>query len=1039
MSIEIAKYQFHSWARRGISGNILEPDDLGSGAGAQLERAEVAIGVKLNGAAQNKNFLLIGPGDIIGVNRDMIVRTEPLNVVTNFEPNYLPFLEFYDEEFAWRYTPAAPSGSKLRPWLQLLVLKEDEFQRSQRQVPLPSINILSKTVFPPMTETWLWAHMHSNANIPASELTDYEKWLTTLNQTVNDDPDQLYSRLICPRKLLPSTAYYVFLIPAFETGRLAGLEQDTRTTPAQAPSWDNNGAKGEMPFYFEWAFRTGVDEDFESLVKQLEPRPMDPKVGIRDMDCSRPGFVRADDPSLELDPTSPKIIGLEGALKAPTTKSTVFPDPPAANSFQVQLQGIANLPYTVTGQPNSKDPIISVPIYGSNHAKLSANEEVMLDITQGNWVNDLNKDPRTRVSGGFGTSVVQNNQAAFLRKAWAQVGSVVAANQLIRFSVFMMKVALQFTLTTVSKFKPPVLLAVSKPVLSRILGSPTTIYQQLQVSKTPTALFSGAFRRLVRPQGKFIKKLSPSGNFDYSSLVTAVTNGDLDAGPIAITPAGLPNTQDIAGQITGAPIPGWLQWLINNRILVLILLLILAVLLAFIAGIVVALVVAAAAVGAYVYLNNQQASRQDAATVANALVDPQAELDRLATVPQQPAFSLKLASEAAAPAPTPAAAGEDSVEAANFRTALLDADKRFALQPPVVEKTVFAMDNGFAKVSAAIHPHVSFPLRLASRVKFPGYIPIAQPDKIFPAMAYPDIDDPMYKYLCAISQELLMPNIKLIPPDTISLVETNPKFIEAYMVGLNHELGRELLWNEYPTDQRCSTFRQFWDVKGIIEPAPALTPAQLTESYKDIKPIDTWTRPSLLGGHLRGSPPGTQTPQAVLVIRGELLKRYPNTLIFAQKAIPGATPDGPDIDLNLTNTTFPTEVKFPLYHAEATPDIRFYGFQLTIGQTKGTEPTPGFSDNLGWFFVIQEVPGEPRFGMDVTYGNPDHPAWADLSWANFTDPNMSFITAAKRPAISVSDDNFRWGKDAAGMAYILFRKPGMVAVHASEMLANLDT
>ena len=51
----------------------------------------------------------------------MIVRTEPLNWITNFEPNYLAFLEFYDEDFAWRYTPAAPNGVKLRPGCLLLV------------------------------------------------------------------------------------------------------------------------------------------------------------------------------------------------------------------------------------------------------------------------------------------------------------------------------------------------------------------------------------------------------------------------------------------------------------------------------------------------------------------------------------------------------------------------------------------------------------------------------------------------------------------------------------------------------------------------------------------------------------------------------------------------------------------------------------------------------------------------------------------------------------------------------------------------------
>ena len=59
------------------------------------------------------------------------------------------------------------------------------------------------------------------------------------------------------------------------------------------------------------------------------------------------------------------------------------------------------------------------------------------------------------------------------------------------------------------------------------------------------------------------------------------------------------------------------------------------------------------------------------------------------------------------------------------------------------------------------------------------------------------------------------PNINLIPPNSITLVETNQRFIESYMVGLNHEFARKLLWREYPTDQRGSYFRQFWDVKGI--------------------------------------------------------------------------------------------------------------------------------------------------------------------------------------------------------------------------------
>ena len=58
-----------------------------------------------------------------------------------------------------------------------------------------------------------------------------------------------------------------------------------------------------MPVYFEWFFRTGESVDFEALVKPLEPRPMDTRVGIRDMDCSRPGFVRAGNPALEIPAT----------------------------------------------------------------------------------------------------------------------------------------------------------------------------------------------------------------------------------------------------------------------------------------------------------------------------------------------------------------------------------------------------------------------------------------------------------------------------------------------------------------------------------------------------------------------------------------------------------------------------------------------------------------------------------------------------------------------------------------------------------------
>src|SRR5436190_7388454 len=154
MSITVAKYTFSSWLRKGIGNRITEPDNLGLGASAVKERSRVPIDVMLNTAPVHKDFALVGPGDIIGLNPDMVVRTEPLNWITNFEPNYLPFIEFYDEDFLWRYTPARANDTRLRPWLSLLVLEDggtpesSEFTRNEKRLPLPSVTVKSAGALP---------------------------------------------------------------------------------------------------------------------------------------------------------------------------------------------------------------------------------------------------------------------------------------------------------------------------------------------------------------------------------------------------------------------------------------------------------------------------------------------------------------------------------------------------------------------------------------------------------------------------------------------------------------------------------------------------------------------------------------------------------------------------------------------------------------------------------------------------------------------------------------------------------------------------
>ena len=145
------------------------------------------------------------------------------------------------------------------------------------------------------------------------------------------------------------------------------------------------------------------------------------------------------------------------------------------------------------------------------------------------------------------------------------------------------------------------------------------------------------------------------------------------------------------------------------------------------------------------------------------------------------------------------------------------------------------------------------------------------------------------------------------------------------MVGLNHEFARELLWREYPTDQRGSFVPP---VLGRVaaSSAPQTTRSQ-REALRDIPPLHRWRAALRARRPRQPRAPGQRERDLVLVIRGELLKKYPNAVIYAQRARVGsATPDGTidpakerDARRPSTRTQPPPRdiVKTPLYEAQA--------------------------------------------------------------------------------------------------------------------------
>ena len=356
-----------------------------------------------------------------------------------------------------------------------------------------------------------------------------------------------------------------------------------------------------------------------------------------------------------------------------------------------------------------------------------------------------------------------------------------------------------------------------------------------------------------------------------------------------------------------------------------------------------------------------------------------------------------------------------------------------------------------------IDPRVTLPAFTFAGLSFPAHLVAINVELFREAMAYPVIDIPMYKPLLGLSAEHFLPNIDKIPPNTITLLETNQRFIEAYMAGINHEMARELLWREFPTDQRGTPFRQFWDPSGFMD-TDGLDREALREKLRDIPPMHRWSVFENLGSFDNREEPGDEEEEAVLVIRGELLKKYPNTVILAQRARWQRT--GGQIDLSLPRLIedqgdVKDILRTPLYEAKVEPDVTFIGFDLTTAEAKGGSGLPG-DDDPGWFFVLKERPGEPRFGLDIEREG-GLALWNNLAWPDVFDataddgflqirPTTPTLTLAALPGDATpqeviqhdEDVGVSWHRDtnAAELAYILYQVPVMVAVHGSEMLPD---
>ena len=1125
MTDEIGTYSFLPWLRQGLGNNVQTP----TGADARRGQVVVTLNVTATGLTNptippfNKTLELYGPGDIVGIDPKTIVKTEPRNWITNFEPNYLPYIEFYDEDFPWRYTPSAASGDRLIPWLTLVVLTEEEFEDGKNILnrPLPYFTLKGTTqaghVFPGEEDLWAWAHVHINRDIvgvgddPYDPISSNEAaFIGRFKNVLSENPDLAYSRILSPRKLGENVAYHAFLIPTFESGRVAGLgaNPDALTgyranSIAWTADYQDRPESEAYPYYYRWYFRTGSVGDFEYLVRLLKPKIADSRVGRRDIDVLEPGLgiTGITDPRLK------GILRLGGALQVPTAclNEEEFEEyenydkwyDSYPHTFQQQLAAFINLAdeYTdkstaeahkdakdnsglviIEDDPNDPDPLITAPLYGRWHAltpRLLTQKDGLSPVENNqNWVHDLNLDPRWRVAASFGTSVIQNKQEEYMDAAWDQIGDVVEANRRLRWARlarFTSQVWYQENIQPKADVAIEKYLRLTKPIQKRIITNGKTVFHHVKTSFVPHALTSAPMRRITRPRGKFIRRLNFDDAIRHDNLISRVNQEQVTPAPPRVVPDELVIHEKVADSVKPTNIPKplldlllkypWLQYVPLLLALIVILLLFLlfgplGVGLLSTIGFVVAI-----AFGAFNFLRRLIQSIKAAESILPDQQTPEA-VDKL---PKTPNFRV---TEFGDPF-VPAVNGTDSQESSRFKSALrgnFDFVQRSAAAGAPPTYTRLDLPVVVQNIVDSINPALTIPRYVLGHINIPQRILDAMQEEFVEAMAYPQIDVPMYKPLLDLSSEHFVPNINLIEQNSITLLETNQRFIESYMVGINHEFARELLWREYPTDQRGSYFRQFWDVSSYLN-KEGLDEKTLREKLRDIPPIHRWSRASDLGDHDHREQGGEKDNEVVLIIRGQLLEKYPRAEVYAHRAKWATDAQGNrqlDEPRDFDDTAPADEViKTPLYEAKIDPDIYFFGFDLNVKEAKGGSGEEG-DENPGWFFVIKERSGEPRFGLDVPGDASDMnvnelDAWNQLAWshimANVSAGNFMSIHDTRTIRVTdpgiVSDDDDEekqqkedshvvWSSstNAAELAYILYQVPVLIGVHAAEMLPD---
>jgi hypothetical protein len=266
----------------------------------------------------------------------------------------------------------------------------------------------------------------------------------------------------------------------------------------------------------------------------------------------------------------------------------------------------------------------------------------------------------------------------------------------------------------------------------------------------------------------------------------------------------------------------------------------------------------------------------------------------------------------------------------------------------------------------------------------------------------PVFTDPLYRDLLELGSSWVLPGVSALRRNRVRLVETDVNYVGAFLIGANHQLGSELLWRGYPVDLRATFFHRFWD---YIDPATT-----------DIDDLSEW----LPHQTIRENMGGTAATMTVVVIRGDVVRRFPTLHCYLQEIgedgepadVPGHEPD---------------------FVGSLDRDTMFVGFAELLPDAV----------RAGYFVVVEEQPGAPRFGLDKAKpahftGKPVN--WNALSWGHLvhSQTELDELTHAHsvndRMAAVGELNKTTWGYNAAHMARACWQRPFRMYIPADELV-----